>query len=104
VVLTKANGKVDLAQMLDDLARRQINEVHVEAGHKLNGSLLREGLVDEVLLYQAPILLGQGRGLTQLGPFEQLSQALAFHWHDVARIGPDLRLIARSSAQKTHAA
>jgi len=104
VVLPNANGKVDLAQMLVDLGRRQINEVHVEAGHKLNGSLLREGLVDELLLYQAPMLLGQGRGLTNLGPFEHLDAAVRLHWHDVVRIGADLRLIARLHAPKTHAA
>ena len=104
VVLPNANGKVDLAQMLVDLGRRQINEVHVEAGHKLNGSLLREGLVDELLLYQAPMLLGQGRGLTNLGPFEHLDAAVRLHWHDLARIGADLRLIARLHAPKTHAA
>ena len=103
-VLANANGKVDLAHMLADLARRHINEVHVEAGHKLNGSLLREGLVDELLLYQAPIVLGQGRGLTNLGPLEHLDAALHLHWHDVARIGPDLRLIARFDPQKSHGA
>jgi diaminohydroxyphosphoribosylaminopyrimidine deaminase/5-amino-6-(5-phosphoribosylamino)uracil reductase len=61
-------GKVDLAAMLQDLARREINELHVEAGHKLNGSLFREGLVDELVLYVAPRLLGQGAGIAHLGP------------------------------------
>ena len=104
VVLPNANGKVDLPQMLLDLGRRQINEVHVEAGHKLNGSLLREGLVDELLLYQAPLLIGQGRGLTNLGPIEHLDAAVRLHWHDISQIGADLRLIARLQAPKTHAA
>ena len=58
-----AQGKTDLVAMLADLARREVNELHVEAGEKLNGSLLREGLVDELLLYVAPRLLGAGRGI-----------------------------------------
>jgi diaminohydroxyphosphoribosylaminopyrimidine deaminase / 5-amino-6-(5-phosphoribosylamino)uracil reductase len=57
-VLPNAHGKVDLPAMLADLARRGINELHVEAGHKLNGSFVREGLVDEFLIYMAPKLLG----------------------------------------------
>ena len=93
--LPNPHGKVDLRLMLADLARRHINEVHVEAGHKLNGSLLREGWVDELLLYQAPLLMGQGRGLTNLGPFETLTQAVPLQLHDVTRIGPDLRILAR---------
>ena len=56
-------GKVDLAAMLRDLAAREVNELHVEAGHKLNGSLLREGLVDELLVYLAPKLMGLGRDM-----------------------------------------
>ncbi|MGH8830141.1 MAG: bifunctional diaminohydroxyphosphoribosylaminopyrimidine deaminase/5-amino-6-(5-phosphoribosylamino)uracil reductase RibD, partial [Polaromonas sp.] len=59
IYLPGANGKVDLAAMLSDLARREVNELHVEAGHKLNGSLIREGLVDEFLVYLAPKMIGQ---------------------------------------------
>ncbi|MES2583494.1 MAG: bifunctional diaminohydroxyphosphoribosylaminopyrimidine deaminase/5-amino-6-(5-phosphoribosylamino)uracil reductase RibD, partial [Pseudomonadota bacterium] len=58
-----ATGKVDLRAMLLDLGRREINELHVEAGHRLNGSLIREGLMDELLVYLAPKLLGQGRDM-----------------------------------------
>ena len=89
-------GKVDLAAMLRDLAQRGINELHVEAGFKLNGSLIREGLVDELLLYQAPKLLGTGAmGIANFGPLTALSEGLALEWHDIARLGSDLRLIAR---------
>ena len=95
ICLPNPSGKVDLAAMLDDLGRREINELHVEAGHKLNGSLLREHLVDEVLLYLAPRLLGQGRGLTNLGPFTALSEAQPLHFADVQAVGPDLRVVAR---------
>ncbi|MEJ6022714.1 bifunctional diaminohydroxyphosphoribosylaminopyrimidine deaminase/5-amino-6-(5-phosphoribosylamino)uracil reductase RibD [Ramlibacter sp. PS4R-6] len=88
------NGKVDLAALLRDLARREVNEVHVEAGHKLNGSLLREGLVDELLVYLAPKLLGPGRDMANIGPLAQLSQALPLEFTSIEAIGPDLRIRA----------
>jgi diaminohydroxyphosphoribosylaminopyrimidine deaminase/5-amino-6-(5-phosphoribosylamino)uracil reductase len=88
-------GKVDLAAMLRDLARREVNELHVEAGHKLNGSLLREGLVDELLVYLAPKLMGAGRDMANLGPFTELSQARPLEFVSTQRIGPDLRILAR---------
>ena len=88
-------GKVDLVGMLRDLAQREVNELHVEAGHKLNGSLVREGLVDEFLLYLAPKLIGQGRGMAQFGPLSNLTQSLALTFANHAMIGPDLRLLAR---------
>ena len=90
-----AQGKTDLAAMLADLARREINELHVEAGEKLNGSLLREGLVDELLLYVAPRLLGPGRGIAAIGPLASLAESLDFEFVDVERIGADLRLRLR---------
>lgn len=90
-----AHGKVDLPAMLSDLARRGINELHVEAGHKLNGSFVREGLVDEFLVYMAPKLLGAGRELAAFGPLQQLSDARELRFVSVAPVGPDLRLIAR---------
>ncbi len=88
-------GKVDLAAMLRDLARREINELHVEAGHKLNGSFIREGLVDEFLVYLAPQLLGPGQGLANLPALTELSGAVRLAFHAVDRIGPDLRLLLR---------
>ncbi len=97
ICLPNASGKVDLAAMLKDLGTKQINEVHVEAGHKLNGSLLREDLVDELLTYLAPKLMGQGRGMTNLGPFTTLDDAKALSFHEVTQIGPDLRILARLS-------
>ena len=90
-----ANAKVDLAAMLADLAARGINELHVEAGHKLNGSFVRERLVDEFLIYMAPKLLGVGRELAAFGPLESLSDSLALHFESVRSFGSDLRLIAR---------
>ena len=88
-------GKVDLAAMLRDLARREINEMHVEAGHKLNGSFIREGLVDEFLVYLAPQLLGPGQGLANLPALTELRGAVQLAFHAVDRIGPDLRLLLR---------
>lgn len=93
--------KVDLPQLLADLAQRGINELHVEAGHKLNGSLLREGLVDEVLLYLAPKLLGPGAGLAALGPLNTLADAVALEFIEVTPIGPDLRVRARPPGRAT---
>jgi diaminohydroxyphosphoribosylaminopyrimidine deaminase/5-amino-6-(5-phosphoribosylamino)uracil reductase len=87
--------KVDLAAMLSDLAAREINELHVEAGHKLNGSLVREGLVDEFLLYLAPKLIGAGRGMFNIGPLSDLSQAVPLEFKSTELLGPDLRLLAR---------
>ena len=93
--LPSATGKVDLAAMLVDLAKRGINELHVEAGHKLNGSFVRERLVDEYLIYVAPKLLGTGRELALFGPLERLDDAVALRYTSVAQIGDDLRIVAR---------
>lgn len=90
-----AQGKTDLAALLVDLARREINELHVEAGEKLNASFLRAGLVDELLVYLAPRLLGPGRGIAAIGPLATLAQSLDFEFVDVERVGADLRLRLR---------
>ena len=95
VYLPDVNGKVDLAAMMKDLARREINELHVEAGSKLNGSLIRADLVDEFLVYLAPKLLGQGMGMTSFGPLAELSEAVALEFKSTAMLGPDLRIVAR---------
>ncbi len=88
-------GKVNLNAMLLDLASREINELHVEAGHKLNGSFIREGLVDEFLVYLAPKLLGVGQGLASFGPLAQLSDAIPLEFLSTDRVGEDLRIRAR---------
>jgi diaminohydroxyphosphoribosylaminopyrimidine deaminase/5-amino-6-(5-phosphoribosylamino)uracil reductase len=100
MALPDARGKVDLAAMLRDLGRREVNEVHVEAGHKLNGSLLREGLVDELLLYQAPLLLGEGAGIAALGPYAELAQAPRWQRLSVDPVGSDLRLRLRPAGRE----
>lgn len=90
-----ADGKVDLAAMLTDLAARGVNELHVEAGRKLNGSFVREQLVDEYLIYVAPKLLGAGLDIAAIGPFEDLADAVALRFHQIERVGDDLRVLAR---------
>ena len=92
---TETQGKVDLSAMLMDLGKREINELHVEAGHKLNGSLIREGLVDEFLVYLAPKLLGQGCNMASFGPLSELSQAIPLEFKSTDMLGPDLRIVAR---------
>jgi diaminohydroxyphosphoribosylaminopyrimidine deaminase/5-amino-6-(5-phosphoribosylamino)uracil reductase len=90
-----ANGKVDLPAMLADLAARGVNELHAEAGHKLNGSLVREGLVDEFLVYMAPKLLGVGRELAAFGPLTSLDEGVQLRFVSIDRLDADLRVIAR---------
>lgn len=92
-------NKVDLKAMLADLARREVNELHVEAGHKLNGSLMRETLVDELLVYLAPRLIGQGRGMANFGPLTALDQTVPLEFKSTAMLGPDLRIVARVSGR-----
>jgi diaminohydroxyphosphoribosylaminopyrimidine deaminase / 5-amino-6-(5-phosphoribosylamino)uracil reductase len=97
------SGKVDLVAMMHDLAvRQEINNLHVEAGFKLNGSLLRAGLVDEMLIYLAPKLLGAGMGLANLPELAALGdlpvqQDLVYRSVDlIGEPGPqDLRIVAR---------
>jgi diaminohydroxyphosphoribosylaminopyrimidine deaminase/5-amino-6-(5-phosphoribosylamino)uracil reductase len=89
------HNKVDLKAMLLDLGQREVNELHVEAGHKLNGSFIREGLVDELLVYLAPQLLGLGQGMVNLGPFTTLDESVKLDFHSIERVGADLRLLAR---------
>jgi diaminohydroxyphosphoribosylaminopyrimidine deaminase / 5-amino-6-(5-phosphoribosylamino)uracil reductase len=96
LILPNAAGKVELKDLLEELARRGINEVHAEAGFKLNGSLLREGLVDELLLYLAPCLIGHAAsGLFNLPELTSLNGKHHLQIHDLRQIGEDIRLIAR---------
>ncbi len=82
--------------MLRDLAARGCNEVLVEAGAVLNGALLRAGLVDELLLYVAPQLLGDAaRGIAALGEFTELAQRVNLTWQDVRQVGNDLRITVK---------
>ncbi|MBS1190755.1 MAG: 5-amino-6-(5-phosphoribosylamino)uracil reductase / diaminohydroxyphosphoribosylaminopyrimidine [Rhodocyclaceae bacterium] len=96
IVLPKAGGKVDLLALLQELGRRGLNELHVEAGYRLNGSLLREGLVDELLLYLAPCLLGdEARDLFGLPELHDLKAKHLLTVRDMRLLGSDIRLLAR---------
>ena len=99
VVLPNAHGKVELPRMLEELARRGINELHVEAGFRLNGSLTREGCVDEFLLYLNPSFLGDGAlGMLELPAVGALDERLKLKMISLERLGDDLRILARPAS------
>lgn len=93
--LANAEGKVDLPALMLELGRRGLNELHVEAGARLNGSLIVEGCVDELLLYLAPKLLGDAMGMFELGVLPELPLAKQLIFHAVTQVGPDLRILSR---------
>ena len=95
VYLPGMGQKVDLNAMVRDMGHRAYNEVHTEAGHKLNGSLLNAGLVDELLIYIAPALLGPGQPMASLPSLQQLNEKQAWQFISHERIGADLRLMLR---------
>ncbi len=96
VVLPNHDGKVELPALIQELARRGCNEIHVEAGYKLNGSLLAEGLVDELLIYMAPCILGDtAKGMFHLPPLENLTGRHKMNITDIRKFGDDVRVIAR---------
>ena len=100
--LPNADGRVDLPALLAELARRGVNEVHVEGGFRLNGALLAAGLVDELLLYLAPCLIGDAaRGLFDVPALKSLQDKHRLLINDVRLVGADLRILARfeSSSQ-----
>ena len=98
LLLADEQGRVDLPALLSKLATDGVNELHVEAGATLNAALLQTGLVDELLVYLAPKLLGPGRDIAALPALQQLSQAIALRFEDVYRVGDDICLRARQIA------
>ena len=96
VVLPNPQGKVELPRMLEELARRGINELHVEAGFRLNGSLVRERCVDEFLIYLNPSFIGDAaQGMLDLPPLASLQERARVKLLSLERVGEDLRLLAR---------
>lgn len=94
--LPGVNGKVDLQGLMKELAKRDLNEIHVESGFKLNGSMLREECVDEILIYFAASIIGHtGQGMFNLPELTDLEERRKLRIHRVNLVGPDLRLIAR---------
>ena len=97
VTLPNKDNKVELPKMLEALARRGINELHVEAGFRLNGSLVREGCVDEFLIYLNPSLLGDtAQGMVDLPGFNDLEKRPKLKIQSMERIGDDIRILART--------
>ena len=101
-LLPTRTGQVDLVRLVDELARREVNELHVEAGPRLNAALLQAGLVDELLVYQAPRLLGPGRPIAALDPIEDLRHSIDFAFVDSTAVGGDLRMILRKGFRKAN--
>jgi len=101
VVIPNDRGKVELFRLMEELARRELNEIHVEGGTRLNGSLLRAGVVDELLVYLAPSVIGDsGRGMFDMHELTELSQARALKIREVERIDADVRVLARIIASE----
>ncbi|MEK7792699.1 MAG: bifunctional diaminohydroxyphosphoribosylaminopyrimidine deaminase/5-amino-6-(5-phosphoribosylamino)uracil reductase RibD [Pseudomonadota bacterium] len=96
IVLPDAKGGVDLKGMLEKLAEFEINELLVEAGSGLNGALVNAGLVDELIIFLAPHLLGNhAQSMLKLPELVQLEQKHSLNIQDLRMIGPDIRIIAR---------
>ena len=94
--LPNPEGKVDLPELMMELGRRGINEVHVEGGSRLNGALLVAGLVDEFLIYLAPCLIGHAaRGIFDMLALESLADKAQLSISDLRMLGPDVRILAR---------
>lgn len=100
VELPNPEGKVDLLRLTQHLAGMGINEVLVEAGMNLDSALLRAGVVDELLLYLAPHMLGDaGRGILDLGELTEMDRKLELQIQETRMIGSDMRILARLSAK-----
>ncbi len=98
VVSPDTNGEVDLQRMMHILADLGMNEVLVEAGSRLNGALLNAGLVDELILYLAPCLIGEAaRGMFNLPQLQDLEHKRPLEVCDLRKVGPDIRIVARIS-------
>ena len=98
--LPNASGNVDLPELMQELGRRGINELHVEGGYRLSGALVAAGLVDELLLYQAPCLIGDAaRGMLDMPSLLSLENKQQLTIRDVRMVGSDLRVLARLRAE-----
>jgi diaminohydroxyphosphoribosylaminopyrimidine deaminase / 5-amino-6-(5-phosphoribosylamino)uracil reductase len=93
-----ASGQVDLQAVVADLAQRGVNELHIEAGPRLNAAFIQQGLVDEFLIYLAPSLIGEGLPLAALGALSNLQQRHQLRFVSVTPVGDDLRIVARTTS------
>ncbi|HLS43445.1 MAG TPA: bifunctional diaminohydroxyphosphoribosylaminopyrimidine deaminase/5-amino-6-(5-phosphoribosylamino)uracil reductase RibD [Paenalcaligenes sp.] len=99
VLAATADGKVNLTELFEFLRAEDINEIHVEAGATLSGALFRQQCVDQLLVYQAPVLLGPGRPMLQLPALPQLADAKRFEFVDVRQVGADVRTVLREPSR-----
>ncbi len=97
ITVPDRDGRIDLRAMATALGAREINELHVEAGAKLNGAMLAAGIVDELLLYVAPCLLGDpARGMFALqAPLKALDERTSLNVRSIDAVGGDWRIVAR---------
>ena len=102
ITVPDRDGRIDLPAMAKALGEREINELHVEAGAKLNGAMLAAGIVDELLLYIAPCLLGDpARGMFALpAPLERLGDRVSLKVRSIDAVGGDWRVVARVEAER----
>ena len=99
--LPSPDGRIDLHTLMLELARLELNEIHVEAGSTLNGALLAAGYVDELLLYLAPLIVGNAaRGIFDLPALTALDEVARFEIRECVRVGEDLRVVARLAASQ----
>ena len=90
------DGRIDLQFLMQDLAKKEVNLLHVEAGSVLCGALLKNDLVDEIIIYMAPHIMGDNaRGLFHLPGLEQMKDRISLHIKDVRSIGKDIRITAQ---------
>ncbi len=92
IQLDRSGSGLDLHQLIGELAEREVNEIHVESGATLAGALLQQKLVDEIIIYTAPILMGSNaRPLFEL-PIEKMSRKIPLKIEDIRMVGDDLRM------------
>jgi diaminohydroxyphosphoribosylaminopyrimidine deaminase/5-amino-6-(5-phosphoribosylamino)uracil reductase len=95
IVLDQKDGRVDLQALMRMLAEQQVNEVMVEAGPTLNGELLQQNLVDELIVYMAPVIMGDAaKGLFTLPGLETMQDRIDLHINDIRAVGRDWRISA----------
>lgn len=105
IIVPEKNGKVDLHALMDALGEKQYNEVLVEAGPGLAGALLNEGLVDELICYQAPKLLGdKGQSMVSLPTFTSLEQSISLTLIENCQVGNDIKFIFKPDGNRNVAA
>ncbi|GAA5217397.1 bifunctional diaminohydroxyphosphoribosylaminopyrimidine deaminase/5-amino-6-(5-phosphoribosylamino)uracil reductase RibD [Corallincola platygyrae] len=99
LAITESNNKLDLRVLMATLAKREINEIWVEAGSRLAGALIDAKLVDEFILYLAPKLMGNSaQGLLGLSEYTEMNQLPELVWRDVRQVGDDIRIISQPIA------